>query len=61
MGNSWKGRKKEHQWNYMGWDKEKKVEYAFCELCGKYKTHKDEPITKKEYLSRYNTGMIEGL
>jgi hypothetical protein len=55
------GRKREHFWTYMGWDKERKVEYAYCDLCKKYQTINGKPVSKKEYLDRLNKGFIEGL
>jgi hypothetical protein len=58
-----KGRKKEHEWDYMGRDIEKGVEYGFCELCGKYIATSDttKTITKEQYLERWNAGMIKGM
>jgi len=55
--------KRQHQWDYMGWDIEKNVEYGFCELCGKYRASGDtiNTITKAQYLERWKTGMIKGM
>ena len=58
-----KGRRNQHQWDYMGWDIERKVEYGYCDLCKKYRYFiPGNPgftfITKKEYVERMNSGKI---
>jgi hypothetical protein len=50
----------QHQWDYVGHDTETGDEYAFCELCGKYKIHNTgEIISKKRYNERYENGKIK--
>ena len=33
------GRKNTHEWDYMGWDEERKTEYAYCSLCKGWKAN----------------------
>lgn len=56
-----KGKKKEHEWDYMGWDTEKNVEYSWCHLCNKYQHNGNGYVTisKKEYLSRVESGKVK--
>jgi hypothetical protein len=48
----WRGRKKEHDWLYMGVDVETGEEYSMCDLCNEYRKD-DLKITKKEWEDRY--------
>jgi hypothetical protein len=49
---NWKGKKREHEWDYMGWDDERKVEYGYCALCGKYRMSRGGLISEAQYLER---------
>jgi len=56
---SWKGKKKEHEWCYMGVLKsEGSKEFSFCDLCGKYR-YDGTPITKTKYERLYKEGKVE--
>lgn len=57
---NWKGKKKEHFWQFMGFDKKKKLEYAYCILCKIY-TANGKKIPKKEYIDRYNKRLVASI
>jgi len=52
-----KGKKNEHEWVYMGWDTERKVEYSYCDLCKTYQATQQK-IPKKQYQERVATGKV---
>lgn len=63
-----RGRPNQHQWDYMGYDTERKVEYGYCDLCKKYRECVPNEkgfisgftfIRKKYYLERLNSGKVE--
>jgi hypothetical protein len=58
-----RGRRKQHDWNYMGVDKETHVEYGFCALCGKYRYCLSGNgftfISKKFYMDRFIQNKVE--
>ncbi len=43
----WKGRKKEHCWEFQGFDKKTGIHYSSCAYCNKMKAD-GELMTKKE-------------
>lgn len=59
----WKGRKKVHEWNFMGHSKDGKLEYCMCSHCNKigYWGDKGDEITYitwKQYDDLDNSGQI---
>jgi hypothetical protein len=61
---SWRGKKKTHEWDFMGHSKDGKIEYCSCQHCDKIGYWGDKPhdektfITWKEYDRRMNAGEI---
>jgi len=52
------GRKNQHEWDYIGWDEELKVEYSRCDLCGKYRAD-SIIIPKKQFTDRDKAGKVK--
>jgi hypothetical protein len=56
----WKSKKKVHEWDYMGHDKETKVEYSMCIYCKKFRAD-GKYITDAYYNQRVKLGVVEGM